>query len=266
MRPYYERGGIKIIHGDCREFLSAIDGVDVVIADPPYGDTSLDWDVPVRLWTELIRAPQFWCFGSMRLFLSQADEFRAGGWKLAQDLVWEKHNGSSGAADRFRRVHELALHFYRGAWADLHHQCPTTPDATARVVRRKKKPPQWGEISEHRYVSTSGGPRRMRSVIRVRSCHGFAVHPTQKPVEILEPLISFSCAPGGLVLDPFMGSGTTLVAARDLGRRAIGIEIEEKYCEIAARRLSQEILPFGASASQDGGADCARQQSLLEGC
>jgi len=68
-------------------------------------------------------------------------------------------------------------------------------------------------------------------------------HPTQKPVRLIQRLLSMR--PGNAVVDPFAGSGTTLVAAKALGRRAIGIEIEERYCEIAARRLSQEVFSFG---------------------
>ena len=85
----------------------------------------------------------------------------------------------------------------------------------------------------------------MRSVLRVHSCHGYAEHPTQKPIGIVSPLIEFSVPADGVALDPFMGSGTTLRAAKDLGRKAIGIEIHETYCEIAARRMEQEVLDFG---------------------
>ena len=68
------------------------------------------------------------------------------------------------------------------------------------------------------------------------------MHPTEKPVSLVAALLDKS--PPGVVLDPFMGSGTTLRAAKDMGRKAIGIEIDERYCEIAANRMAQECLPF----------------------
>ncbi len=242
MKPYHEEPGITIYHGDCREILPGLSHVDAVVTDPPYGDTSLQWDSVDHAWAALIQAPQAWCFGSFRYWLGAARHFQSFGWLLAQEIVWEKHNGSSFHADRFKRVHELAVHWYRGAWGELYKEVPRTLDATQRTVRRKERPPHTGEIEGSTYTSIDGGPRLMRSVIRVRSCHGIAEHPTQKPEGIIEPLIRFSCPAAGIVLDPFMGSGTTLVTAKRLGRKAIGIEIEEKYCEIAAKRLAQETL------------------------
>lgn len=215
---------------------------DAIITDPPYGETSLEWDVWPKGWPTLILAHtrQLWCFGSMRMFWERRDDFAA--WKLAQDLVWEKHNGSGSAADRFRRVHELALHFYHGEWSALYKQPVMTMDATARTARRKGRPPHWGNIGEKLYVSEDGGPRMMRSVIPVRSCHGHAVNETQKPEGIVAPLLEYSVPVGGLVIDPFAGSGTVLAVARQQGKRAIGVELCEGQCVEIARRLSQGDL------------------------
>lgn len=238
--PIFDDGQITLYCGDCRDILPTLGSVDVVVTDPPYGDTSLDWDEPVRGWLGLVDAPQVWCFGSMRFWLEHGAEFE--NWTYGQEVVWEKHNGSGFHADRFRRVHELAVHWYRGEWRFLRHNPPVTFDATARTVRRKHGPPHMGHIDQGSYASEDGGPKLMRSVQYVRSEHGRAVHPTQKPLGILRPLIQYSCVADGLVLDPFAGSGSTLLAARDLGRRAIGIEINEGYCDAAIARLAQGVL------------------------
>jgi len=245
MRPYYESGGITIYHCDCRDTLPSIDAVDAVVADPPYGDTSLNWDVPLGDWLPKVNlkpSGSVWCFGSMRMFLNQFHDFD--GWTYAQEIIWEKHNGSGLHNDRFRRVHEHVVQFYRGAWGDVYKQAVKTNDATARTCRRKGRPEHWGRLknAQQPFKSEDGGPRLMRSVLQVRSCHGTAQHPTQKPLGIIAPLIEYSCPSDGVVLDPFMGAGSTLRAAKDLGRRAIGIEKDERYCEVAVKRLAQEVL------------------------
>jgi len=175
--------------------------------------------------------------------MDRAGEFADAGWKLSQDVVWEKHNGSSFHADRFRRVHEQACHFYRGSWEGIYKRTPVTHDATARAVRRKGRPAHMGHIDQTPYRSEDGGPRLMRSVIYARSMHGTAENETQKPEAIVVPLIEYACPPGGLLLSPFAGSGTDLRAARLMGRRAIGIDSRESQCEIAAKSL-QEALPL----------------------
>lgn len=246
MKPYYEDEAVTLVKGDM--FFVDLPAADVAIVDPPYGETSLEWDRWPKGWPSLLVdvVPTFWCFGSFRMFMEHRDEFD--GWKIAQEIVWEKHNGSGFHADRFKRVHELAVQFYRGVWGSLYKDVPTTPTATARTMRRKARPPHTGDIGAAVYTSEDGGPRLVRSVIYVQSCQGFAVHPTQKPTGILEPLIHYSCPPGGLVLDPFAGSGSTLVAARAIGRRAHGVEINEGYCAAAVARLSQGALDFGAAS------------------
>lgn len=244
MRPYFEDAGITIYHADCREILPLLAPVDVVIADPPYGVTSLVWDRRVEGWLDLVPARNVWCFGSLRFFMNAAKQFST--WTYAQEIVWEKHNGSMFHADRFRRVHEFAVQFYKGAWADIWKRAVTTPDATKRTLRRKTRPAHSGHIENGAYASDDGGPRLQRSVIYARSEHGTAVHPTQKPVEIIEPLLEYSCPPEGVALDPMMGSGTTLIAAMRLHRRAIGIEVDERFCALAAERVrtfaSQAVL------------------------
>lgn len=233
-----------LVHGNALEALARFPAAsfDAVVADPPYKETSLKWDRwPagwVRLCLRLLKpSGSLWCFGSQRMFLEQLSEFE--GWRLVQDLVWEKQNGSGSAADRFRRVHELALQFVPkdAKWSDIYKLPVTTPDAVKRSVKRKKGPTQWGELRESEFKSEDGGPRLMRSVIYMRNCHGRAVHPTQKPEGIVEPLLRYSVPPGGMVLDPFMGSGTTLVVAKSLGMHAVGVEASEEYFSIATERL-----------------------------
>lgn len=241
--PYWSDGQVTLYHGDCRDLLPAL-GVtaDCIVADPPYGETSLGWDRWPGGWVAKAThvTSSLWCFGSFRMFLEQRAQFT--GWDLSQDIIWEKQNGSGFHADRFKRVHELAAHWYRGKWSTIYHETPTTPDATSRALRSKQRPPHTGHSEASSYVSEDGGPRLMRSVIAVRSMHGRAIHPTEKPIGILDPLITYACPPGGLVIDPFAGSGSTLDAARCSGRRAIGVEIDERYCELAARRLSQQVV------------------------
>ena len=232
-----------MILGDCRNILPALPpaSVDLVLTDPPYGTTSHAWDRPVEGWLQLCLpllkpSGSVWVFGSMRSH--KAADWA--GWQLAQDIVWEKHNGSSSAADRLRRVHEIAVHLYRSdaKWESVYNKVLHTNDARARVVRRKQRPPQWGDIGPAWYRSEDGGPRIMRSVMFFRSMHGEAEHPTQKPVAVMMPLIEMSCPPGGVVLDPFIGSGTTALAAHQLGRSCIGIEINPDYAAVAAKRFA----------------------------
>lgn len=248
LEPYYADGSVTLYLGDCREMLPELGlQADLVVTDPPYAETSLAWDRWPDGWPALAAsvASSMWCFGSMRMFLDRGPDFAD--WKLSQDVVWEKHNGSGFAKDRFRRVHEIATHWYRGDWRGVHHDVPRTaytgPDKSARG--RDSRTPHTGKIGTHVYVDD--GTRLARSVIRAAAVRYQRRHPTEKPVELLTPLIEYGCPAGGLVVDPFAGSGSTLDAARTIGRRAIGIEASEVYAEAAAQRLSVLSLPVPAA-------------------
>jgi site-specific DNA-methyltransferase (adenine-specific) len=243
---------MTILAGDCRIVMPDHGPFDMILADPPYGDTSLAWDRRVDGWLPVARGAlrpsgSMWVFGSLRAFMATAAAFRAAGWRYAQEIVWEKQNVSSFHADRFKRVHELVAQFYRSdaAWSAIYNDVQTTPDATARTVRRKRRPPHPGHIEAGHYVSEDGGPRLMRSVIYARNAHGYAIHPTEKPVGLLEILIRASCPFGGLVGDCFAGSGAVGDACRLSDRRYVGCEINPAMAQRARDRIAA-ILPFAA--------------------
>lgn len=249
--PYYSDDLVTLYHGKYQDGLEGLTG-DAVITDPPYGETSLAWDRWVTGWCDDMQdvAPALWCFGSMRMFMDNMADFAA--WKFSHEIIWEKSTGSGpGLKDRFYRVHEIAALFYRGSWNDIHHVTPrvSSNGAPNKTWKSSGKPQSErnahrGDIGEHPgYLDD--GTRLQRSVQLVPSTRGSAVHPTQKPLGIVTPLIEYSVPIGGLVVDPFAGSGTTLLAAKLSGRRAIGFEINEQYAEAAARRLSQQTFNFG---------------------
>ena len=253
--PYFVDDHVTLYHGDMRELVYTLGTwVDAVVTDPPYGETTLKWDSWPHKWPTIVSTytSAMWCFGSMRMFGERWSDFEDAGWTFSQDIVWEKHNGSGSANDRFRRVHEHATYWYQGSWSERHHDVPLVP-----YDGPDKRPP--GQI--HRKSASAlahtgtfddvgrerTNQRLTRSVIYARSMHGRALHPTEKPAAILDPLIRYSVPVDGVVLDPFAGSGSTLLTARSLGRRAIGIEANEAYCEAAAKRLAEPDL-FGGAA------------------
>ncbi|WP_234190166.1 site-specific DNA-methyltransferase [Shinella sp. NM-101] len=245
----------KIMAGDCRAVMPQRAPFDMIIADPPYGDTSLVWDRRVVGWLPLAcralrPSGSLWLFGSLRSFMAVAAELREAGLRYAQEIVWEKQNGSGFHADRFKRVHELAVQFYRAdtPWSAVYNDVQTTPDATARTVRRKRRPPHTGHIEAGHYVSDDGGPRLMRSVVYLRNAHGRAIHPTEKPAPLLEILIRTSCPQGGLVGDWFAGSGAAGEACRLTGRRYLGCEIDPVMADKARARIAA-VLPLGGGAA-----------------
>jgi DNA modification methylase len=226
MTPYYDEGGITIYHGDCLEILPTLrrESIDLVLTDPPFfmpaqhyatrkkwqrswGDTSILatwWRQVVEATVPLLRPTGY--------FLSFCDDesypvfypdlYRR--FDILAALVWDK--GGIGMGATWRHSHEFII---AARWAES----------------------EW-----------FGGAARS-DVLRVRPVPSpNRNHPVDKPIGLLCQLIEPTTRSNGVILDPFIGGGSTLDAARQLGRRAIGIEVEESYCERVATRFAQGVL------------------------
>ena len=247
--PYYQDDWVTLYLGDWRELIASDFRADLLCTDPPYGETSLDWDRWPDGWPTLAarHSDAMWCFGSMRMFLDRRDEFAA--WKLSHDVIWEKNVSMFNPGDRFSRCHEFALHWYQGQWSAVYHDPPRV-GARKRVagdVITSSAQGGRGEVYGKRgaNLQVSDGLAYQRTVMQADSVRGAGgINQTQKPVGILEHLITYGCPVGGTVLDLFAGSCSTGVAAKRTGRRAVLFEKREAQCELAARRLSQDVLDF----------------------
>lgn len=212
MKPYYEHKGITIYHGDCRELLPDIDKVDLVLTDPPYGiDYQSAWRTDKTQWKDKIHGDKefpLWIF-EIKYEVAMFVWMRWDQLPIVplprSFIVWNKGCHSMGDLN----------HEFGRQWEG----CAFYPGLQHKFLYRPIDIIDCPKIS----------PEKLN-------------HPNEKPVGALTPLIR---SHDGDILDPFMGSGTTLVAAKQLGRKAIGIELEEKYCEIAAKRLGQEVFDFG---------------------
>lgn len=249
---------IRVIPGDCRTDLQQHGPFDMLVADPPYGDTALVWDRHCQGWIEVaakLLKPNgsLWAFGSMRFFLEMGASFKAAGLRLAQDIVWEKQNGSGFAVDRFKRVHEHAVQFYpaQSKWGAVFNEVQRVPrTGPDKSGARRQVVPHTGKIGVGEY--RDDGTRIRRSVIPINNMHGQAIHPTEKPVELLEILIRTSCPPAGIVGDLFAGSGAAGEAAMRTGRRYAGCEIDGDMARKANDRLSEILLLAAVQPSPIG--------------
>lgn len=207
MTPYYERDGIAIYHGDCGDVLPALDqgSAAMIFTDPPYA------------------------FSSLPLYHTLATD---GARVLAPGGSLLTYCGTSAIP----QVLALMTPHLRYWWtiASLHN-AGACQLLMGKCVQSRWKPILWF-VRERRSTRVI-----VPDVVKSRSAEK-ALHKWQQAEYDARRLLLALCPVDGMVLDPFMGSGTTLRAAKDIGRRAIGIEIEERYCEIAAKRLSQEVM------------------------
>jgi len=269
--PYYSNRGITIYCGDCLEVMPQLEPeVDAIITDLPYGTTACSWDTVIPfapMWERVKRllkpngafvttASQ--PFASL-LVCSNLEWFR-------YEWVWYKNTatGITSASRQPLKQHELISVFGNCAVYN--------PQPTERVDKsgRARYPMQSGKSNHYKELSPLP-PKQYdpencypKSVIRFATPPNSLgkLHPTQKPVALYQYLIRTYTTPHELILDITMGSGTTLVAAQNEGRRAIGIELSEEYCAIAVDRLRQPSF-FSLPVEPKANGHAAKQEALL---
>ena len=235
MRPYYEEKGITIYHGDCREILPSLAQIDLVLTDPPFAFAGgISNGFASRADSQFFEAWLASVFADLHKTSRPESAWALWcDWRTA--AIYDEVLARS-AADYYdqRRVSQVVIHDREmvGMGSPFRNQL----DWIA-IVRGKKT-----DFKERI-------PKNQPNIIREYWYYGkHDFHPAEKSPTVAAMFIEWLSDGDGTTLDPFMGSGTTLRAAKDLGRKAIGIEIEERYCEIAANRLRQEVLSFEATA------------------
>jgi len=239
---------IKLMQGDCLELMKSIPNgsIDAIITDPPYGTTACKWDSVISfdlMWEQLNRIikPN----GAIVLFGSEpfSSALRMSNIKnYKYDLIWEKPNPSNPllAKKRFMSFHENISIFYK-------KQPTYNPQKEKRLNKDKRiatnkhfsKPDIIGGKVFIEAISTNSNTKHPSSVLKFNR-QNQGLHPTQKPVSLMEYLIKTYTNENETVLDFTMGSGTTGVAAKNLNRNFIGIEQDENYFNIAKTRISKQ--------------------------
>ena len=242
MKPYYDEAGITIYHGDCREVLPARAAlsIDSIITDPPYcpramknarsgstikqrrdgkiydfGYSALTAELRADVSREMARLASRWCLTwcDLESISAWRVDLESAGLRYIRTGVWVREHG--------------APQFSGDRPAQGAEACVIAHGTSERL--------RW-----------NGGGKPAAWVGQIVNSQAARGHSSPKPLWLMCRQVRDFTDPGELILDPFMGSGTTLLAAKNLGRRAIGIEIEEKYCRIAVERLRQSILPLRA--------------------
>lgn len=239
--PYYQDDLVTLYHGDCREFVDALPDrdVDLVLTDPPFDERTHSM---ARSNAHSATAGGRALSGSQREFAHWThDEHVALFSNLGRiTRLWVVASLATSTAFKFDLDPPPGLRCLRiAAWIKTNPMPMISSDRPAMgwepiacLIREDEKPRWHGGAKHANYV----GPTSQGSG-----------HPTQKPLPMVSSLVRQFSAEGEVVFDPFAGTGTTLRAAKDEGRRAVGVELDERYCEIAAKRLTQDTL-FGGVA------------------
>lgn len=241
MRPYYQDEAVTLYHGDCLDVLSSVPrgSCSVLLTDPPY--TAAGGSTNGRNSEADSQFFRHWLRDVFREIAPTLAVSSAGfvfcDWRTIGDVSWaaRPHGSSMGYAGGTANAWSISQAL---VW-DRESIGMGAPFRNAFEMIAFGKTPSW----------EAPFPRNIPTVIRHRWPYvGREHHGAEKPVDLLRELVCWGAPRGAAILDPFTGSGSALVAAKQVGTRAIGIEIEERYCEVAARRLSQGVLDFGGAA------------------
>lgn len=254
MKPYYQDSYVTIYLGDCREILPELPdkSVDLVLTDPPYGvgvkygkhyDDKRDdyWEWFLSLVADMRR------ISSIVIFTHRNESLRyIKGWDWVG--VWNKPGsfgariGNSAILPHWEPIYFYGIHsvgVYGEYCPDVLTYNPVKAGASSLIGREK-----W------------------------QKGNSFSSHPCPKPVGLFQKLAHIFSPAGGIILDPFLGSGTTAYCAKKLNRKCIGIEIEERYAEISAKRCSQMVLDLNSTLTSVGAdktlREAERQPTLLD--
>lgn len=243
-KPYYQDNAVTIYHGDCRSILPGLPKVDLVLTDPPYNlpaSISGTRKTFYRSLTELNQLEYFfrdffaWCNSALRASGVYYIFCDGQSYPVFYSLLF-------GYVKSIRPLIWDKLTSINGySWRHQHELILFAENINAPVIKTGD-----GDILRYRAVPVDDRK-----------------HPAEKPIELLSQLIAKHET--DTILDPFMGSGTTLRAAKDLGRKSIGIEIEERYCEIAAKRMQQSVMNLAIEPNRKGEASAETLSLPLDG-
>ena len=229
MKPYYDHDGITIYQGDCLEVMPALHSIDAVVTDPPFafkGGSSngriatTDEQFFLHWWKDVVD----------KLTMCLKDEgcgFVWCDWRTAQSIS----KGFEPRGQSYDFWHVSSMLYHHREMPGMGNPFRSSVDMIAYVRGPKHK------------VDRTRIPANTLNFLSQYWYYGkHEFHPTEKSPAIARQLIEWSSTEGMTILDPFMGSGTSLLAAKQCGRLAIGIEIEERYCEVAVARLAQRVM------------------------
>ncbi len=263
----------QVLHGDCIEILPTLTSASarLVIADPPYFNVLVDqsWDTawPTEAeylaWTArwiaaamqvLVPGGLLYCFGqvgkrehAMLHLMSQATQL----WTFHDLLIWDRAVGYSNRRDSWNPAYEMALVLRKDGAPPLFNKGEVRELYSKQTIAQYSRDKRYKDAAARsKHLSRGKYATNLWRIPSLKGASGEKVgHPSQKPLRLIERIVRACSAPGELVVDPFLGSGTTAVACHKMDRRWIGIEQDTHFVQMARARLGQEARPEAAATS-----------------